>query len=663
MNGLPQASFNALAALFSAFNIVVLPILRANEDRITNFTQFLTVLLTLPDELVWAPSSKLYPHIEIYQDFMIKLMDFIGSGITKPMVERAVMQLALVKNCSVNTIDAVSSPSNASKNHQFGTMFPAPNVAPISSPTIQSKTELNSRYSNALRLLRAVVFKLPQCKNLIGSCLLARFSIETMSIDQCIAYLKNLFRMTTFSSDVQEMILSLVVERLMNLDSKLRLDSETVAQLNQSQYSSPGSYSPGSVSPSPNDSQFSSIHHHRSVKRHIDQFHLNPSELTEQERLIYLAEKLDSCMKIVFDYLQRSSHLENCEEVMKCLFTNFLSIFSNSILRTYELNSTQFVMFYICSFNKEFGRNFIHFLFQRIFDESMYPEARRVSIAYAGSFLARAKFLDENVILESLNSLLLYLRSYIDRKEVKEIDIEKHTVFYNVAQCFFYVLCYHIDIIQEQCNPGFSLIRGGHSELSHVNIHPFLQQTQSLLKAVLQSSLNPLRVIPKDVTQQIVRALLYYGIVDCREIIHQGLRVPVRNHRLSKFLEQAYFPFDPYVLRESREFIEPLYRQWGSPIYKFPTEIENQLQLLLTRHSDSSNFISSYGSSSITITNNGVYTQLKEDEYIVGSLDSSYTTFTEEVDDIMDENGTYSDDDDFDDDDDDVFGVKQISNF
>eukprot|EP00818_Percolomonas_sp_WS_P004940 CAMPEP_0117438138 /NCGR_PEP_ID=MMETSP0759-20121206/1896_1 /TAXON_ID=63605 /ORGANISM="Percolomonas cosmopolitus, Strain WS" /LENGTH=758 /DNA_ID=CAMNT_0005229815 /DNA_START=1 /DNA_END=2277 /DNA_ORIENTATION=+ len=605
IENIPQASFETLETIFGALCQVVPPVLSKHCNDMACFGALFSTLVTLPDDLVWVPSAQEFPHIEPYQHLLCCLMDSLGSGIIQPIVTRAVAQLALVKNSPTNTVP----PQNT---HTTGAMRQGVSF-------IQSKSELNARYSNALRLLRAVVTKMPQWKNVVGSCLITNFSIETMSINHCVAYLKNLFRITTFSADFQQSILNLVVERLMTLDSKLKLNSDALTLLNDprcfSTNSTPGSPvigSPLSVSPSPSS--------HYLSKMHIDDFILNSEseqDISEQEKLIYLAEKLDRCMKIVFDYLQRCAQLENRQQIMKHIFSNFVDIFNRSILKTYELNSTQFIMFYICSFDKRFGQHFIEFLFNKMFDNNMYPEARRVSIAYAGSFLARAKFLDQSVILQSMERMVKWMKNYVDTHShsITEINVEHHAVFYHIAQCFFYVLCYHVDRLQAEHNAEVSsrvganhhnssgsLLSESLREAATVGVHPFLEQIRAQIEEIVRSSLNPLRVIPKDVTQQVVRALLFYGIVDCTEVARKNLVLPVRNKRRSKFLEHAYFPFDPYVLRESREYIEPIYRQWDARVYHFSDDVESQLSLLLSNHSDPSvhiNIVAEHSSAAV----------------------------------------------------------------
>ena len=66
-----------------------------------------------------------------------------------------------------------------------------------------------------------------------------------------------------------------------------------------------------------------------------------------------------------------------------------------------------------------------------------------------------------------------------------------------------------------------------------------------------------------DVVQEVVSAFRHYSLHDFTQLlINNRDLVVVKSKSTVNYLENNFFPFDPYLLRQSQSFINPLYQKW-----------------------------------------------------------------------------------------------------
>ncbi|PRW34096.1 RNA polymerase I-specific transcription initiation factor RRN3-like [Chlorella sorokiniana] len=170
------------------------------------------------------------------------------------------------------------------------------------------------------------------------------------------------------------------------------------------------------------------------------------------------ADKLDSMMELTFQHLER----RGAAGQLGTAWDTLLGAFERSVLLTHRSKFTQFLLFYACRQQPEQRcRTFLHLLLARLTDRQQPPIARAACAAYAASFLARAAFCPEALVVESLQRMADWCLRYArdeDRRgglppipssnsiSMMSADAQvRHGAFYAACQALLYVLCYHME--------------------------------------------------------------------------------------------------------------------------------------------------------------------------------------------------------------------------
>lgn len=244
-------------------------------------------------------------------------------------------------------------------------------------------------------------------------------------------------------------------------------------------------------------------------------------ESNAEEMRIYCAEKLDSIVTILFEYIneranappsspvhlhpprQNNKYLEsgNSEikgknEFLDSIFHSMMVLFRSFVLNQYQLHSIQFLMFYVCSFHVNYMERFISFLLGNIFNSQLHVEVRKCCAAYLSGLLSRAKYVTNTIVLRTLGQLLAWSEKYIITFEqsLQYLDVETHSLFYSICQGVFYVLCFKI---QQLLKPEDG--EGGETSPIRKDVKQLMAEgrqffSQSPIKRIIYSKFNPLKV-------------------------------------------------------------------------------------------------------------------------------------------------------------------------
>ncbi|KAG2613842.1 hypothetical protein PVAP13_4KG392600 [Panicum virgatum] len=245
------------------------------------------------------------------------------------------------------------------------------------------------------------------------------------------------------------------------------------------------------------------------------------------------ADKLDGLMVVVCE------HLKSCDRDR--LFKEYCilkTIFQKAVLKVHKSKFAQFIMFYACSLDPEIcGVDFALFLTDIFTKEEDDAIARMSAVSYVGSYLARARFISADTVVAVLKRLVEWCDSYckLKRDPLKPID---HQIFYASCQAVMYVLCFRLRSIMDYPNLKSQLF-------------------QMPIESILMDRLEPLKVCLPSIVNEFLRqaraARLFNAPVDLplEDIVESDLSKAFGGaNRLDMF-----FPFDPYLLRESDRFV------------------------------------------------------------------------------------------------------------
>lgn len=355
-----------------------------------------------------------------------------------------------------------------------------------------------------------------------------QFPYMTKEISIQITYIKNLLRSSSYLPQQRLKFLEIILSKLLRLDvhasrqdilreEKSTIENELVFSLEQ----------------------LDTNDHHQHTMKHD------------------LADKLDCLMCVMFEYIN-STCVENGTvnyEQSKVLFRDLLTIFNKILLPTHDSSHVQFLLFHICSFHTDFSDEFMNNCWKTFISLSVSMTFRQASICYLCSLIARAKYINIRSVLTITQLMAEWLHSYVGTSESSSgnANPSRHLPFYAICQAVLYIFIYR------------------HQEIARLpdGIEKVLQWR---IGKIISSDLNPLKFCLPAIALRFAQLARNYQIVFCYSIIETNNRYSLpesfstndqQSGQLPSHLLYSFFPFDPYVLKRSAVFIQPIYNDYG----------------------------------------------------------------------------------------------------
>ncbi|GIL51718.1 hypothetical protein Vafri_7665 [Volvox africanus] len=303
-----------------------------------------------------------------------------------------------------------------------------------------------------------------------------------------------------------------------------------------------------------------------------------------------MANKLDSLMELTFEHLRRRIAAGELRQMWETLVASF----ERTILNTHRSKFTQFLLFYVCFQSPIYcSQSLVRLLLSRLRDARHAPITRTACAAYLASFLARAAFAADALVVKALQDIATFCVDYCKSqaggltatKSTESLSaaarpqrafstgglvalalaseanaqMQRHQVFYAAIQAILYVLCYHMKSLvgdpQLQLQQQQVAADAGEQVRSSKERRDLAETVVSLVRGpilqLLNHRLQPLGVCLPSVAAEFVHQAASLNIVDCRPLLaHVELST-----RFQRPLEM-FFPFDPYLLRRSSRYLQ-----------------------------------------------------------------------------------------------------------
>jgi len=275
-------------------------------------------------------------------------------------------------------------------------------------------------------------------------------------------------------------------------------------------------------------------------------FELDDARNNELEKIKISAEVLDFLMGLMFAYIDRefSEAHAAASDASDDRLIFFLEQFDAKLLRTHKSKFTQFLMFYVTKFKPVYAEQFVAYLLNKFLDHSNPQFIRSLCANYVGSYLSRALLVPQKLLKNSLGVLVTWVHEYLDRVGARAAaDFKTHNLFYNVVQTILYIICFHSGVL-------FEGERG----------RDFFEKMD--LARIVGSSLNPLMFCLATVVGEFSRICFYMKLNSCLDVIRRNQALSSIPAMADKVMLDSYFPFDPYLLRNSSKYINNIYRSW-----------------------------------------------------------------------------------------------------
>lgn len=312
-----------------------------------------------------------------------------------------------------------------------------------------------------------------------------------------------------------------------------------------------------------------------------------------------MAEKLDSLMLLLMEFIETTVQTGSSATESYAVLTQ---AFESTILLTNKSKFVQFLLLHVCGLDSQtktllicnnpfldetiLYREFAAKLIDIILDPYRAAVIRQSAACYLASYVSRATFVCSETSCESIDALLQFAEAYL--KSIGTISINAvdkreqcnaHSLFYTVCQSAFYIMCFR----------GAEVMRYCRKELGDEEHLSYLDLGASRWTTLCSHSLQPLRYCLESVRTEFLRLSRIFGLLseDALDKLdydsQQEQRSPRKRKRVIKTavtLEKermrggvgglgqgmnpldSFFPFDPYLLRRSHEYIEPFYKHW-----------------------------------------------------------------------------------------------------
>lgn len=328
------------------------------------------------------------------------------------------------------------------------------------------------------------------------------------------------------------------------------------------------------------------------------------SENTTSVTVDEMAEKLDSVMYLLFDYMRKLS--EGSSSVLPLKYEILERVFESSILATHKSKFVQFLMLFLCGLEPPvveksraeddddstveeqvpLYRLFTARLMGRLRDGRQSISFRQTAACYLASFLSRAKYVNNETCCEALCSLLGWTDAYMRNvqssvaADARE-QCAEHSLFYTVSQAAFYIMCFRgagvIDFFLANSDPS----EDSECESEDINI------SRERWEKLCSHQLQPLRYCLESVRYEFLDVVDGFMDADILKKLRQEVDQPEKRKRrkatkitTAATLEKerllggvgglgkgtnpldSFFPFDPFLLSRSHVFVEPMYCHW-----------------------------------------------------------------------------------------------------
>ncbi|XP_059085794.1 RNA polymerase I-specific transcription initiation factor RRN3-like [Tigriopus californicus] len=265
---------------------------------------------------------------------------------------------------------------------------------------------------------------------------------------------------------------------------------------------------------------------------------------------------LDQAMVVMFQYI--TQRYESGDALP--LYSDLLRVFELYILPTYATGHVQFLLFHFLTLDasRKFTVCFLDWLWRKFQSPNTPQIIRQSTIAYMASLMARGKHVDIDQAASYLEKIVAWIHAYIGARDggaqsahdYKYVDPKAHGPFYAACQSTFYLFAFrHQEFVQSE--KWLVFLRG-------LNF-----------STIVTANLNPLRVCLPPVVKNFAAIARHYQLVYCDTIIERNNRInlPIVGGLSSlgtgegkPVLLDSFFPFDPYMLKLSKEFVTSNYR-------------------------------------------------------------------------------------------------------
>jgi RNA polymerase I-specific transcription initiation factor RRN3 len=428
--------------------------------------------------------------------------------------------------------------------------------------------------------IRTLLRQVPSVSAALARSLKSEFPNDLATTRSYIQYQKHLLRIADYAPELNAEMLSIIIQRLVDIDVQIQLDIEDLEEEAEERLLQ--------LQPSP---QATRLNEPDSDDSDVDSVSESEETMAEDEQrlkeLRMKVAKMDGTMDMLFEYydpLVRDGARPELNEGYLQLLSHF-----NTFILANRTRHAQFLLFHFSQTLPQHMNVFAQQCMDIISQLNAPASLRLHACAYLASFVARGAHVPTETVRDIFLSLVQFLDDIRKRAEPSCQGPDKRAfgLYYAVAQAIMYIFCFRWrDLVVGSATP-----EPGDEDMSEDDLVAegrdlaWLPGMKEVLQRNIHSRLNPLKVCSPAIVGEWakianhLRFLYVFSILETNKKVRLGTgyvkygtsdfgrRETAMDRKAgeSHLQLEAYFPFDPYHLPRSKRWVEGDYNEWKSP--------------------------------------------------------------------------------------------------
>jgi RNA polymerase I-specific transcription initiation factor RRN3 len=327
--------------------------------------------------------------------------------------------------------------------------------------------------------------------------------------------------------------------------------------------------------------------------------------------------QLDSIMLLLFQHVEQ--RVQKDPACAPLLFQMIIPVFESTVLTTHRSKYVQFIVFYLCGCNTttagDLYRDFAGHLVEAVLDHYRATVTRQSAACYLASFVSRGKYVCPETACEAVAALLRWAEAYLsvvvsNNKNGNDVRsmCESHSLFYTVCQAAYYIMCFrgaeavqfYREAVDYHARNPKKTEDSPYPDLDHIDMAP------ERWEKICGHRLQPLRFCLESVREEFILVAQVFNLLPpalSKNLDIEAQQQSSRPRRKGKSINtpattmagrrrkggvgglgrgsnplDSFFPFDPYLLQRSSDYVDPLYRNWEKSIEEETDILEDQLE-------------------------------------------------------------------------------------
>lgn len=442
-----------------------------------------------------------------------------------------------------------------------------------------SRTRMFARLHQTIRTL---VRTMPSNSSALMRMLKQEFPNDLVTNRSYLQYQTHVLRLAEEVPEIKAEILALMIQRLVNMDVQIQQDIEDLEDEAEEQLLQKPRIKREDEGPVDTDDS--------------DAESISESEETmteDEQRLRELrlkVAKMDGTLNMLFEYYTPLVE-DSLPPESNDAYQQLLSHFGTFILPN-RCRHTQFLLFHFSQTSAQHTTLFAHRCLQLAFKDNGSATHRLTACAYLASFVARGSHILTASVRDVFEVLCGYLENMRQRYEptCRGPDRRNYSLYYAVAQAVLYIFCFRwrdlvtgsttFDSSSDDFNEDDAIAEG--HDLA------WLPGMKEIMTRNIYSKLNPLKVCSQAIVGEFAKIAHYLRFLYVFSLLESNKRVRLggtlssygnggmvdigrretawdRKAGESQHQLEAYFPFDPYHLPQSKRWVAGDYNEWRLP--------------------------------------------------------------------------------------------------